>query len=118
MSKKHFLLWGVLLGLSSCYYDVEDELYIVRNCDLPAVVTFADDVNPIIQQSCAIVGCHISSNPDRVSLETYDNIKATIDNNGFQTRTFDNLSMPPAGPLSACHIDILKKWIEDGAPNN
>jgi len=118
MLKKQHFLWVILLGLSSCYYDVEDELYIVKNCELPAEVSFADDVNPIIQQSCAISGCHVSSNPDRVSLETYDNIKSTIDDNSFQFRTFDNLSMPPAGPLSGCNIDLLKKWIENGAPNN
>lgn len=118
MFVKKLALLLIIGGISSCYYDVEDELYITNNCELPVEISFESDVNPIIQQSCAISGCHTSENQVRVNLENYTGVISTIENGSFQSYTFDNLSMPPASPLDACTIELLKNWINNGSLNN
>ena len=116
MGKFYQILLVLSTSITSCYYDVEDELYIT--CEAPEEVSFSEDVNPLIQQGCAISGCHVSSNSNRVNLETYQEIKASVDNGSFQSYVIVDRSMPPSGPLNDCEIAILNKWINQGAPNN
>jgi len=90
-------------------------------CDL-SNVTFSGSVQPIISTHCQ--GCHSGNNPQVPSpLTNYAQIKAIADNGmlwgsiNWGGGVYTN--MPYNGTqLSACKKDIIKAWIDAGAPNN
>jgi hypothetical protein len=49
-------------------------------------------------------------------LSTYDGVSNNILR--IQVRAIDEKSMPSAGPLSACDLQKLQIWINNGAQNN
>ena len=84
-------------------------------------VTYSNFVKPVIDNTC--VGCHSGSSPSGgVNLSNYNNVKVYVDNGRF----FGAInwesgysSMPQGGSkLDDCTLDKIKKWIDDGAPNN
>jgi len=84
-------------------------------------VTYTKTVAPILLQNC--VGCH---NPNFVSggviLSTHAGA-AIVANNGLLFGTISHAQgfkpMPQSGnKLSSCNIKLIKKWIDNGAPNN
>jgi hypothetical protein len=90
-------------------------------------VYFNTQVLPIIQSSCAMSGCHAAVNPaEGLNLTTYAGIKSVVKSGNANdsklikeiTRT-DNKRMPPlpAAPLDNATIELLKKWINQGANN-
>ena len=103
-----------IIGIYGCKFNNEEELYALVNCNNEEV-TFTNTVSPIIINNCATTGCHVAGT-ERVLLTNYTEIKAAI--NGVENRTITDKNMPPSGPLSACDISKLKKWIDDGALNN
>ncbi len=105
---------ALVLLLYGCYFDTEEELYPNTNCDTNSV-TYANTISPLIANSCATTGCHVVGT-GRVLLTNYAEIKAAI--NGVEKRTITDKNMPVSGPLSACNIIKLQKWIDDGALNN
>jgi mono/diheme cytochrome c family protein len=119
--KKHSLLIGLLLALvSSCYYDAADEIYPDDPCDLTDI-TYSKSVAPIINRQCNI--CHNSRlQLGGVTLETYPNIKNYVDN-GILIQSILHIGtaqpMPKGGDqLSECNINIIRTWLDAGAPNN
>ncbi|UZO81549.1 hypothetical protein NBT05_03515 [Aquimarina sp. ERC-38] len=99
-----------------------------RICDSDTIY-FSNQVFPILMGSCATTGCH-DSNTARagVNLTSYENIFETgriepFDlnrSNLYRVITETDLSfvMPPGNPLPQDQIDIIGKWIEQGALNN
>ena len=77
---------------------------------------FAADVNPIIQNNCAIGGCHGNGNNNGPGpLVTFDQIK----NAASQIKTsVVNKTMPRGGTLSSAQIQAISCWIDNGALNN
>ena len=110
------LVAACTLSLSSCYYDVEEELYPSTSCDL-SDTKFASTVDPIITTNCAVPGCHVpgGTTPD---LTTYDGVKANVDNGSIQQRALVDKDMPASAPLSSCDQAKLQAWIDNGAINN
>lgn len=106
------------LSLGGCYYDVEEELYPNRLCDV-SNVTFSGTVQPLIQGNCAVPGCHVagSQTPD---LSTYAGIKAAADAGALVSRAVqgDPSPMPPTGLLPDCDRRRIEAWVNAGAPNN
>lgn len=103
--------------IAGCYYDKEDLLYGEVNCDIESV-SFSDDIKPIIDGSCAIVGCHVQGGTGVGLLENYTHTKAKIDDGSFERRVVAQLDMPPSSPLTDCQLMHIEKWIEDGALDN
>lgn len=111
----------VLLNVTGCYSDKEELLYPDSfNCDT-AAVKYSTTILPIISNSC--YGCHAGSFPSgSIKLDTYDDIRvhalngrlygAVSHSSGFKPMP-ENESM-----LSECKIKAIKKWIDQGAPNN
>lgn len=86
------------------------------------VASYANDIQPIMNSSCAISGCHVVgfSSGDFTS---YSGLKAKVDDGTVKNRTIVQMNMPPAnssGPttLTMTQIDLLNCWIEAGAPEN
>jgi len=120
------LMLAVVIGLTGCYKDVIKPQLAVDPDGPPQQVSFAQDLAPIFESSCALAGCHVSG-----SHKPY--MKATISYNeitggGFVNTTFPKLSMLykevygemaqylPAG--SSAFKQKVYDWIRNGAPNN
>ena len=90
-----------------------------KNNDNACSPSYAKDIRPVINQKCAISGCHFPGGllPDYTE---YSSLKERIDNGRFQSFVFDLKIMPPANaaPLTEDEKAILKCWIENGAPHN
>lgn len=89
-----------------------------NNCDS---VTFANTIQPIINNSCATPGCHEAGFPYG-DFTSYGDIKIKIDAGSFKARVIDQAPspMPPLGspaPTDA-ELNSIKCWLEAGAPNN
>jgi hypothetical protein len=118
-----FLMLFVGVVLSSCYYDKEELLYgAPAPCtDTTGTISYAAKVVPILQANC--YGCHSGSAPSGgQAMGTYTADK-TMAQNGKLLGVISHASgfspMPKGGSkLSNCNIAVVRKWIEEGAPNN
>lgn len=117
-----FLL-GVLL-CSGCYWDNEEYLYPeITQCDT-SVYTYSAAVKPILDSHC--LSCHANdiapSFGGNVKLGTYADVKIVADN-GKLLGTISHQSGFPQMPKGAakledCKINIVRKWIAEGALND
>jgi hypothetical protein len=121
-----FLLSGCfLLGLSACYYDVEEELYgsTTATCDTVSV-SYASEVVPILEAKC--YSCHAGDAlaGGGIKLGTYPDLKSRIDN--FKSRFISSIvqdgtvsAMPQGQPKMAdCSINKIVAWVHQGYPQN
>ena len=110
----------LMLSLTGCYYDE-----VIEIAPLPpgTEVSFANDIQPIFTQSCIV--CHGGSiSPDLREGNSYDVIvngvfivPNDIDASVLYQRLIGNGNiMPPGNPLTTTKINLVKSWIEDGAP--
>lgn len=119
------LFTGLVLAISSCYYDKEELLYhTVSNVpctDTAGVVSYAQKVAPMLQQYC--YSCHSGNFPSgNIAMGTYAADKA-IGQNGSLYGSINHASgyspMPQGTPkMSSCQIAVVKKWIDAGMQNN
>ncbi len=93
----------------------------------PATVDFQRDVQPILREHC--VGCHgpelqmngfrLDRRADAMRGGTQTNIgPGNADGSRMYHRVADDSvgpRMPPAGPLGASQIEIIRQWIDEGA---
>ncbi|MBK9254886.1 MAG: hypothetical protein IPM42_05310 [Saprospiraceae bacterium] len=121
MYKLVLLMFSFLFfTLSSCYYDVEEDLYPASACNTDAV-KYNNDILPILSRSC--FSCHsTSANLGNVTLEGYDKLKFYV-NSGALSGSINHRSgfsqMPQnTSKLAACDIAKIDKWIADGSPEN
>lgn len=115
----YLLVVSISLAFTGCYYDNEQELYPgAATCDTTVPVTFSGTIKPLIQNRCAVSGCHAGSqSPD---LRNDQTIKQHADNGSLKARVIDRIppAMPPGGPLPPCEIQQLQAWLDQGAPMN
>jgi len=114
---------ALLLGLNSCYYDKESQLYpFSGSCDTLSV-TYSISVRTIIQNG-GCLGCHAApaSSGGNIVLDNYNDVR-TIAQSG---RLYGAINHSPGfqpmpqsgGKLTNCDISKVKKWIDSGFPNN
>ncbi len=88
-----------------------------------SLVCFEGDVLPIFVSSCAIGGCHDSkSKAEGYVLDNFENItKRGIkpgDPGGSEIyRQIASGEMPPGGGLSSTQVNLISRWIKEGAKN-
>jgi hypothetical protein len=76
--------------------------------------SWANDIKPIMEKSCAISGCHNGVSRSTNFVE-YLSAKSNASNIKSKTR---NRSMPLDGTLTQNQIDLISCWVDDGALNN
>jgi hypothetical protein len=113
------LFMGLLI--SSCYYDVEEELYPTGEC-VTDNVTYKNDISKIVNNSC-LTGCHSSAvKIAGIDLATYEGVKKYVDLGNFlgSIKHESGFSAMPKGrsKIDACSISKIEKWINSGAQNN
>ncbi len=115
------IAFGAIL-CSSCYYDVESELYPYSTC-LSIKPTYTQVILPILARSC--FSCHNNDNAlqnGNVSLESYNNVIPYVHDGTLMGSIHHKNGFEPmpqnASKLSYCDILKIESWIEEGAPNN
>ncbi|MES2849165.1 MAG: hypothetical protein V4685_08920 [Bacteroidota bacterium] len=105
--------------IESCYYDKEELLYPGSNAmvDCTTITAkFGANVQPLVNSKCATSGCHDATASGGLILESYAQISSAKDR--INARAVVEKTMPSAAPLQPSEINIIKCWIESGAPNN
>ena len=124
---KHFVLFFTVLlvflvGMNSCYYDNAEDLYPGSSCDTTNI-SYSNDLRPLLDESCAYVGCHAGNSPSaQLDLTDYQDVKRIADNGQLVNRisrpSGDPGLMPPGGRLGMCSIEQIEAWVASGAPQN
>jgi hypothetical protein len=103
------------LGGGAYTVKIQDQLgcEITEQVEVLNGVSFQDSIKPIIDNSCAVSGCHNGSiSPD---LRSFATIQARA--NSIKSRTA-NGSMPRGSTLTQAQKDAIACWVNDGAPQN
>ena len=109
----------LLIGLDSCYFDV----VVTEDIDEIAEISFSQDVVPIFQSSC--VSCHdgVITVPNLTKEFAYESLVngnyisvSSPSASGLITQV--NSAHPFAGALTETEIEIITKWMAEGAENN
>jgi len=79
--------------------------------------SFASDVFPIMQSSCATSGCHVSGGTAPFVIANYSDVKAK--DLSIKSRVSAR-TMPPSGAnaLSTDQVNTIVAWVDAGSPNN
>ncbi len=109
---------AAIIVAGSCYYDKSELLYPGSTTEVDCSIInakFSANVLPLITSKCAIPTCHDAAS-GRVTLISYDQIFAQKDR--IYARAVVEKTMPLSGPLLPAESNILKCWINNGAPND
>ena len=119
------LVFVCVVFLSSCYYDVNEDLNPIGSidslsCDTIAV-SYSADVLPVIEFNCYT--CHsTAANLGGITLEGYNSIKVYADNGRLEgaINHESGFSWMPqdAAMLDDCDLALINGWINQGALNN
>lgn len=114
--KINFCLIAIIFSIMSCTSVSQEDL--IEPIILPNLVTYNDDVKPIISSNC--ITCH-NSGPNAFGpfpLETYDEVKDKAENGALLVRIQlpdgDPAIMPATGKMPQNLIDVIVAWAEDG----
>ena len=105
--------------LSGCYYDKENVIYPA--CDV-SNVTYSSTIAPIMKNNCN--GCHYvgSTTGNDIVTDNYTDLSVMATPDGLLWNAVNGIGvslMPKnSSKLSDCDVSKIKKWIDDGAPNN
>lgn len=121
------ILAGIMVFfLAGCYKD--RTVYFDTGEEITRPVSFAADIIPIFNASCAVSGCHVkgSQTPDLTASNAYNSL--TI-GNYYNTEVPEsseiylwmtgkkNTPMPPSG-INKDYNALVLAWIKQGAQNN
>ena len=82
-------------------------------------VTFTKTIKPIFDSKC--ISCHFAGGSGPGDFTTYAGIKLKVDAGLIKGRLIDvtGAIMPQGGPaLPSNQLDLIKCWLDAGAPNN
>lgn len=118
--------WAVLSTLASvmvvaiaCSSESEDQLPTPPGNDVceGSTASLANDIMPILQQNCAISGCHVSGT-GRVNFTVKDNVLQYASQIRANTQSG---FMPPSSSgqsLSESEKSLINCWVVNGANDN
>ena len=119
---KHYLLLTIslIVFLSSCYYDSQEDLYPKTGICDTTNISYNSSIKPIMEQYCT--GCHNPSNPSGgIDLSTYDlcvqygqegSLYGSMAQNGIYSPMPKN-----SNKVDDCTLNKIQIWIDKGYPN-
>ncbi|HTO15012.1 MAG TPA: hypothetical protein VLZ83_04540 [Edaphocola sp.] len=121
--KKISYFWIVITLISlyqiACNKDNKESMFPAPiSCDT-SIVTWSEDIQTIVNNSCAISGCHnrLSASNGYI-LDNYKGVKEIVDNHMFLA-VVESGEMPKDGnKLDSCSIAKIRVWINNGALEN
>lgn len=123
-----FLLFAALatpLLFTACTNDELPEP-VVEGCDQLGMLTYENNVRPIIEQTCAYDGCHLGSAPG--NYDSYAGLRSSLESGLFENRVITqaadpNVGMPPnyspsdrQQDLTEEQMEIIACWLQAGFP--
>lgn len=113
----------IAITFNSCYYDSKEDLYknLANSTCKTDSVTYSGFVKNVMEQNCAISGCHVSPNPQNgIDLSNYQTVKTIADDGRLVNRIngIGGALMPPTGALSTCTVAKITAWVQNGAKND
>lgn len=118
----------ILLVTSACKHEPEIIQFTGTKTDtivFPVAndsVCFSTQILPLITASCAQVGCHDAiTREEGLTLNSYTGImRMGTTNLVTYITTTSNKRMPPAPqpPMDTASIDLIRRWIKEGAKNS
>ncbi len=114
----------MIVTLGACTTDALPEPTEIP-CD-GITATYVDDIEPIIQQSCAYSGCHLGSAPGIFT--SYAGLLPQLESGVFRERVITvrqdpNVGMPPnyapqdrPQDLTAAELELIECWLDAGFP--
>lgn len=107
----------VSFSMSSCYYDVEEELY-GSSCDT-SNVTYSGTIKTLFT-NYGCFGCHSGTSASGyVHLDTHAGIVSQINRIWPAINHTGPHPMPQGGnKMTDCDISKVKVWMDAGTPNN
>ena len=105
-----------MLLICGCRHDKVSLSNIVVICD--STITYSGVISPIIQNNCAVSGCHVSGGTAIGDYTVFAEIKMAADSGKLKDRTIILKNMPPSSPLSDTDLGKIQCWLNAGAPNN
>lgn len=109
-----FVLLLSTLFIVSCTND-EAEPEASADCVAQTDLSFATHIKPIIDGSCAFVGCHGAGSVNGVFTD-YASMQSLIDNGKFNDEVVVKRTMPPGGQLDTDKFTLIKCWVEANYP--
>jgi hypothetical protein len=118
--KKNFLKVFALVPLIVCVQCLNEVAPYPCEVLVTHEVSYSLEISPIISNSCAIPTCHVGSFP-KGDFTNYDDLKRVADNGKLKFK-LSNGQMPPEYSklplLSICDVNLIEKWINEGAKDN
>ena len=118
------LFSGLMVFVTSCYYDNVQDLYPDKlPCDTTSV-TYKNTIAPIMSANCNV--CHSGVTAQKsVTLDSYPGISVVV-TDGLSGRLWRVVSHQPGitpmpyqnGSLSDCDLAKIRVWLRNGAPDN
>lgn len=113
------LLIGMVF-LTSCYYDVEENLYPGNDCST-LDMSYVTNIAPILQRNC--YACHsAAANTANITLEGHGELIKHVNSGRLLGAIMHEPGFKPmpqgASQLPDCDIAKIEQWVADGAPNN
>ncbi len=96
---------------------------IITNCSSDTVY-FKNTILPILISNCNGPGCHNAADQaENIVLDNYTNIRKIVSPGNLNSKLYVYINsskkpMPPSGKMPQATIDLIKKWIEQGAKDN
>ncbi len=122
----------IIVGIAfhACKYDTLENEPCQLN--IPDKVSFHADILPVLRGNCSTAGCHSGGNPtghlnleDSLAYGELSHAGSGYINTGNPTHSlfYSQLisvsqPMPPNGKLDDCTIEMILRWIQQGALNN
>lgn len=110
---------ALMLTLSGCYYDNEEDLYLGSNTCDTTNITYSQSVAPVFAGYCN--SCHGGSSPSgNINTDSYLGVTSNISRiRGAINHESGYSRMPQnGGKLSTCDLTKIDIWISQGMPEN
>jgi len=113
------LIFVLILSLTSCSYNSEEDLYPV--VELTEPLSYSSDILPILETNC--YSCHQDASIcGDVNLEGYNNLVIRVENGSLLGAIMHEegwMPMPQgADKLSDSQIEKISTWVDEDYPNN
>lgn len=80
-------------------------------------ITWNNYVRYLVQNSCAVAGCHVAGNTKGIGdYSTYAGIRAVVEDSTFEKTVLVENRMPKGSKLNDSILVRLECWFQNGAP--
>jgi hypothetical protein len=92
----------------------------IKQCKSETVVSYANEIRPIVLANCAIPGCHNGDNGESRNWTEFQKFSdhAQEVKRRIQLPKSNQDHMPRVGDITTTQIELIICWVEQGAQNN